>query len=209
MKRLTPLFLATIGCGGSATAPVEPAPSTTAPTPTEPWPVRDGWRSETIPFPLEFAPTLAHRGVEELRFGPGFFDPAAPGYFSYAFVWRTDDPAQLDAAALGGELTAYFRGLIDAVDQNKRITARDEIVATAQPIGPDSFAIDATIYDAFKTGERLQLTGTAVRRACGTGALWIFELSPPTSGLRQELKAVVEEAACGQPEPAKPGKPGP
>ncbi|MGE0549969.1 MAG: hypothetical protein AB7R00_23075 [Kofleriaceae bacterium] len=168
--------------------------------------MRAGWRSETIPFPLEFAPTLAHRGVEELRFAPGFFDPAAPGYFTYAFVWRTEDAAQLDATALGTELTAYFRGLIDAVDEHKRITARDEIVARAQASGADAFAIDATIYDAFKTAERLQLTGTAVRRRCGDGALWIFELSPPASGLRSEVRAVASEAACGQPEPPKRDK---
>ena len=33
-----------------------------------------GWKSETIPFPIEFAPLLLHRGVEELRqlcSGPG------------------------------------------------------------------------------------------------------------------------------------------
>jgi len=79
--------------------------------------VLDGFRGETIPFPLDFAPGIAHKGVEELRFAPGFFEPAQPGYWSYTFVWRTEDPAAMDAAAVGGELTAYFRGLIEAVDQ--------------------------------------------------------------------------------------------
>jgi hypothetical protein len=44
------------------------------------WPVPEGWKRETIPFPLDFAPGLSFRGVEELRFAPGFFDPAASSY---------------------------------------------------------------------------------------------------------------------------------
>jgi len=37
------------------------------------WPVAEGWRKETIPFPLEFARDLPFSGVEELRFAPGMF----------------------------------------------------------------------------------------------------------------------------------------
>src|SRR4029079_11384537 len=115
---VVPLILASgiasgIACGSSTPSP---PPEPTA-KPSQPWSIPAGFRSETIPFPLDFAPGLAHKGAEELRFAPGFFDPAAPGYWSYTFVWRTEDPAAMDAAAVGAELTTYFRGLIDAVDQ--------------------------------------------------------------------------------------------
>ena len=40
-------------------------------------PTPEGWRTETIPFPLEFAPELEYEGLEELRFAPGMFDAAA------------------------------------------------------------------------------------------------------------------------------------
>lgn len=36
-------------------------------------PIPEGWRTETIPFPLEFAPELSYEGYEELRFSPGMF----------------------------------------------------------------------------------------------------------------------------------------
>jgi hypothetical protein len=123
------------------------------PAPAAPWPVPAGWKSETIPFPLDFAPKLAHKGIEELRFAPGFFDPAAPGYWSYAFVWRTENPADLDAAALGAELTAYFRGLIDAVDAKKEIAERDAVVAKAKPAG-NGFALEAHVFDALRQSRR-------------------------------------------------------
>src|SRR5262249_24546269 len=141
------------------------------------------------PFPLDFAPGVAHSGVEELRFAPGFIDPAAPGYWSYAFVWRTADPAPLDAAALGAELTAYFRGLIDAVDQARQIANPDLIVVQA-PGGGARLALAAHVFDAFRTKQPLDLVGWAERQACGTGALWRFVLAPAASALRPQLEAL-------------------
>src|SRR5215470_5844969 len=179
---LVPCLLA---CGSS---PPSPPPEPTARQPL-PWPTPAGFRGETIPFPLDFAPGLPHKGVEELRFAPGFFDPAAAGYWSYAFVWRTDDAAALDAAALGGELTAYFRGLIDAVDQAKQIADRDAIVARATADGA-RFALAAHVFDAFKTKQPLDLVGWAERTACGSGALWRFVLAPAASSLRPTLDGV-------------------
>ena len=60
------------GAGEAPPAPAQPPHETTTAAPSFTWPVPDGWRSETIPFPLEFAPSIPHRGVEEIRFAPGF-----------------------------------------------------------------------------------------------------------------------------------------
>ncbi len=166
-----------------------------SPKPPAAWPVPAGWRSEIIPFPLEFAPALAHRGKEEIRFPSGFFDPAAGDDWSYAFVWRLDDPAQLDAAALGAELTAYFRGLVAAVDTEHRIATPELIVARAEGAGP-RFQLTAHVFDAFKTAGPVDLVGTAERRACGTGALWVFVLAPRTTTIRARLDALAASAGC-------------
>jgi hypothetical protein len=203
-----------LGCRDSKPAPATPTPTTppagSAPAPATPsaptasadakpslagWDLPTGWRSEVIPFPLDFAPSLAHRGFEEIRFAPGMFDPAAPGYWSYAFIWRTDNDAVLDEAALGSELTTYFRGLIAAVDDKHRVTARDQIVVRAVRDG-DRFKLTAHIFDAFKTAQPIDLTGWAERRACTTGALWIFVLAPAASGVRPQLDALGQSARC-------------
>ncbi len=182
----------------SASAPAASAPAPAASAPAAPWPTPPGWRTEVIPFPLDFAPTIAHRGEEELRFPPGFFDPASGDYWSYAFVWRTEDPAQLDAAALGAELTAYFRGLVAAVDKPQRIgiAARDQILARATPDGPERFRLDAHVFDAFKTAAPIDLTGWAERRPCRAGALWIFVLAPARSAIRPQLDELARAARC-------------
>lgn len=208
MAKLLPI-LACLGCGRTATQPTAPSPTAPspaaqaapAPTPSQPptaWQLPAGFRSEVIPFPLDFAPGLPHRGVEELRFAPGFFDPAAPGYWSYAFAWRTEDPAALDAAALGGELTTYFRGLIGAVDARHELTNLDTITASARPSGA-RLALSVHVIDAFKTKQPVDLTGWAERRACGSGAVWAFVLAPATTTLRPQLDALAAEAACDQP----------
>lgn len=186
------------GCGAPSSSSSAPPPAAPAPTA---WTIPAGFKSETIPFPLEFAPQLAHRGFEELRFSPGFFDPAAPGYWAYAFVWRTDDAAAMDAAALAGELTAYFRGLIAAVDDKHAITDRDAIVVRATAAGA-RFTLTAHVFDAFKTQRPLDLAGWAARTPCGSGALWRFVLAPAAAE-HTRLDALAGEAACGQPVPPK------
>ena len=210
--RLAGFSLLLAACAGSEPPPPSPTAPSSAQTPPPAmqaapggsWAVPDGFRSETIPFPLEFAPTLDHRGVEELRFAPGFFDPTAPGYWSYTFVWRVEDAALLDAAGLSRELDLYFRGLLTAVDAAAVQALRDPIAVTAAPAG-QGFAITARVVDAFKTKRPLTLTGRAERRACPGGALWIFALSPESSGVRDQLTALASEAACGQaPVPNKP-----
>jgi hypothetical protein len=168
-----------------------------APAADPAWPAPAGWRTEVIKFPLGFAPTIAHRGFEDIRFPPGFFDPASGDYWSYAFIWRTEDPAQLDAAALGAELTAYFRGLIAAVDEKQhRIAAPGEIVARATADGGARFRLSAHVFDAFKTAAPLDLVGFAERRPCRAGALWVFVLAPERTRIRPQLEELARAARC-------------
>jgi hypothetical protein len=182
MRRIVSVALL-VAC---AHAPASPPPA---------WPVPDGWRREVIPFPLDFAPTLAHRGFEEIRFAPGFFDPKAGGYWSYVFAWRLDDTAELDAVALGGELAVYFRGLVAAVDTKHRVATPEQISARATPAG-GGFALAAHVFDAFGTGAALDLSGTATRRACGSGALWVVVLAPEATAVRAPLDALAAAARC-------------
>ena len=82
-----------------AAAPPVGAPLADAsPPPVFTWPAPTGWRKETIPFPLDFAPSLPYRGVEEVRFAPHFFDAPAETYFTYSFAWILDDRAPISAS---------------------------------------------------------------------------------------------------------------
>lgn len=161
------------------------------------WPIPEGWKSETIPFPLEFAPSLAHRGVEELRFPPGFLKADSPNRWSYAFEWDITDEADLDAATLAAELTAYFRGLLVAVDGDKKRFDPDAITASAEKRG-DAFVVRARVFDAFVDATAIELEGTAKRTACSEGrVVWRFVMAPAASPIRAELEALAAHAPCG------------
>ena len=158
-----------------------------------------GWKSETISFPLEFAPALAHRGVEELRFAPGMFDPNAPGYFAYAFAWRLDDAADLTADELGAELTTYFRGLLAAVDGDKHRIADPTVIRLGAATHDDLFVLQGTILDTFNDAALVRVFGFAHRNACaGGGALWTVSLAPDDSPMLDQVRQVASGATCDQ-----------
>ena len=195
MHWLVVLSVLAVGCGSSTNAPApKPAP---VQKPAG-WTVPAGWKSELIPFPLEFAPLIQHTGAEELRFPPGFFDEKSGEYFSYAFIWRTTDAAEIDAKQLGGELSIYFQGLTAEVDRaKKRIEKRDGIAVTATANGA-RFDLVAKTYDPFTTSLPVDLVGWAERVGCKSGAIWIFVLAPAKTTIRKQLDelATAAKATC-------------
>ncbi|HMV98546.1 MAG TPA: hypothetical protein PLB18_02500 [Acidobacteriota bacterium] len=161
------LFCALFGVGsvtglttGSAlSASQKPEPHQT----TFELPVPPGWKTETIPFPLGFAPELPYRGVEELRFAPGFFKAGQPDFWSYTFVWYLEGNPDFSADDLSSDLKAYFQGLAKAVEKKEAYTSDKAAVKTdlkkvaASPAGHTLYVGTVANYDAFVTHNRLLL----------------------------------------------------
>jgi hypothetical protein len=74
-------------------------------------PLPEKWKSETIPFPIDFAPAIPYQGIEELRFTPGWGDAKSDEYWAYTFLWFVDGSPQVNASLLNTYLTTYFDGL--------------------------------------------------------------------------------------------------
>ena len=133
------------------------------------WPVPTGWKHETLTFPLDFAPELPYRGVEELRFAPDFFEPASPTYWSYVFVWWLEDRPVFDAPTMSASLTEYFRGLSEAVGRGKHTFDSESFRATLTPkLGTEipTLAGQVFTHDGFTTGLPLVLQVEARLRRC-------------------------------------------
>ncbi len=151
------------------------------------WPVPAGWKHETIPFPLDFAPELPFRGVEELRFAPGFFQPASATYWSYDFAWWLEDVPALDARVLSDALGTYFRGLAQAVGGTKYAFDPARFRAELQREHDEQgefLAGDVASYDPFVTGAPIVLhVEVRARHAPGStrGAL-LFLVTPRPAG---------------------------
>ena len=79
--------------------------------------VPKGWRGERIQLPPAFARDLTIKGVEEIRFAPGMFNPEAKDFFSYVIVFRLEDQPDLAVEMIQRELLAYYAGLAKSVSQ--------------------------------------------------------------------------------------------
>lgn len=199
------LLVLLCACGSAA------APAPTAPTPPPPpiddgWPARPEWITETIPFPLGFAPDIDLRGVERLRFAPQFYDTTAPGYFTYAFVWLVEPPAAtVDAAWLSTQLGRYFDGLCRATADEHVAgcdahPARAELVAsetrTFELAGTTAWQATLELFDGFKANQPLRLDGTIEVGTCGTQLVIAAALSPPGNALDAALREQAQAFTC-------------
>lgn len=88
-----------------------------------------GWNTEHFALPPDFAPQLTYKGVEDLRFAPGWGDSSSLSYWSYAYMWWLDGMAATNAAALQETLTAYYSGLVGRNIKSRQIPD-DKIVPT-------------------------------------------------------------------------------
>lgn len=166
-----------LGYHDHPTPPPPPPPASFA------WPTPAGWKHETIAFPLDFAPDLPYRGTEELRFAPGFFDPKAPGHWSYAFVWWLEPSGpRLERATLEANLREYFVGLTSAVAKGKfepdlsRIEAR--LTANVEP----GLVGTVRTIDAFETRSEVLLHVHVMTGACHDRRFVLVEASPRPAG---------------------------
>jgi len=169
-------------------------------------PLPDGWGSETIPFPLDFAPELDYEGVEELRFAPGMFKEGTEDFWSYAFVWWVAADTVISADGLEDDLESYFSGLSRAVlegsgDGLDGAVFGVELEELAE-VRRDRFELTGTVqtFDPFVTKEQLKLNVRVIEIECpeqGRLAVY-FELSPQASdhGVWIELAQIREGFRC-------------
>lgn len=175
------------------------------------WPLPEGWKKETIPFPLEFTPDLPYQGVEELRFSPGMFKPDQEGYWSYAFVWWLDGRPTLDAAELSSSLKRYFTGLCTAVAKDKghaidpaRFSASVQAVSATRKLdhAVAEFAGTVDAYDAFVTGKPILLHVEAwvwdCDRSGKRAALVLASPKPAGTPIWTSLRQRRDSFACHQ-----------
>jgi len=134
-----------------------------------------GWGVEQIPIPLGFAPSLEFSGLEDIRFAPGWSDPASPEFWTYKFAWEITEDPKLNEARLSLMLEAYFEGLSravsglgDALQPPAAVFIRDG----------EHYRGRLRIYDAFSTKAWIYLNARVYSQPRGDKHLVVFELSP-------------------------------
>jgi hypothetical protein len=168
-------------------------------------PTPEGWRTETIPFPLEFAPELEYEGLAELRFSPGMFQEGSSDFWSYVFVWWVPEGTGFETEWLQGDLERYFRGLTTAVADAREFDPGkpdyDVRLKPTESSTPDHPQWDGTAatYDVFVTRKPIRLNVRIDLVPCSSQGrvAAIFQLSPQPhdntiwevlNNLRQEFR---------------------
>ena len=80
-----------------------------------------GWGIERFLIPIGFAPSIPYKGVEDIRFTPGWSKRTTNEYWSYAFLWYLDGAPVFDARTIENNLKAYYTGLIKVNTDSTKI----------------------------------------------------------------------------------------
>src|SRR5258708_6973255 len=83
----------------------------------------EGWGVERFLIPIEFAPKIPYKGVEDIRFAPGWGDAKSEEYWTYAFLWYLDEAPVLNAKIIESNLDKYYTGLIGRNIERRKIPA--------------------------------------------------------------------------------------
>jgi hypothetical protein len=82
-----------------------------------------GWTEERFSLPPDFAPKITYKGVEELRFSPGWGDIKSEEHWAYSFLWWLEGTPKIDAEILQANLNAYYTGLVERNITTRKIPA--------------------------------------------------------------------------------------
>ncbi|MFL5809281.1 MAG: hypothetical protein ACJ749_07145 [Flavisolibacter sp.] len=144
-----------------------------------------GWDVERFLIPIEFAPVINYKGVEDIRFTPGWGKKETNDYWSYAFLWYLDSTINFDSKTFESNLTAYYTGLINInVDKTKltdKLVPVEVSVKERSVEKDDAKTFEGTVsMSDFLTQKPIKLNLLIHVKYCeGPGKTLIFhELSP-------------------------------
>lgn len=197
MKNLILLFslFTTLAFGQTA----EPALVYELPTPA-------GWGTEKIPFPIGFAPSIEYKGIEEIRFMPGWARKDSADYWSYVFLWQLEGVLVFEPGILEEKMKVYYEGLAAAtksVPREKLIPVVAKLKYDPIPKGQNrDFSGTIEMLDYMKQTKQVLNVKihSRVLPSENKTMVW-FELSPQsfTHPLWKDLEKIRKEAKCIKP----------
>jgi hypothetical protein len=166
-----------------------------------------GWDTEHFPLPPDFAPRMTYKGVEDLRFAPGWGDSTSNGYWSYTYLWWLDGKPKIDANSLQTNLKEYYSGLVGRNITSRKIPS-GKVVPTEVMIKKIKTATgDIETYSGniqmldYMTQHRIVLNTFIHVKDCGQKHTAVFvEISPKpfSHAIWQQFYKIAEGFQCGK-----------
>ena len=99
----------------------------------------DGWGFERFLIPISFVPEIPYKGVEDIRFMPGWGKAESNDYWSYAFLWYLEGHQKITPNIIENNLDVYYTGLAAAMQlensHNKPLTVKTRMRKTRSKEG--------------------------------------------------------------------------
>jgi hypothetical protein len=168
-------------------------------------PKPSGWDIERSLCPPPFAPAVSLKGLEEIRFAPGWGNAKADDYWSLVYLFWLDAGQPINAAVLQTNLKAYYNGLI--ADNIIRRHIQNNNVSTTVAIKPIKTALnDLATYTGtvqmldYMARQPITLNYLIHLKTCKSDnhSAVIIELSPKPygNGIWSKLNAINEGFTC-------------
>lgn len=144
----------------------------------------DNWGIERFPIPIDFAPGIPYKGVEDIRFTKGWGDIKSPEYWSYAFVWCLDGSPVIKVDSIVRNLDLYYDGLIARNIVKRNIPAEmvfktRTMLKQSAPAGADLYTFRGTISMLDYMGKKpMKLNLIVHLKKCGNKTILFYQLSP-------------------------------
>lgn len=100
-------------------------------------PIPKDWTIERFLIPISFAPQIPYKGIEDIRFTPGWGNKNSDDYWSYAFLWYLEGEVEMDSRTIENNLNAYYTGLIGINGRNIPAERLTPVVTTIKEAKPD------------------------------------------------------------------------
>lgn len=81
------------------------------------------WGLERFLVPMSFAPQILYKGVEDIRFTPGWAKTKSDEYWTYAFLWYLDGSVKTNKKIIERNLKAYYTGLFTVNSDSAKVAA--------------------------------------------------------------------------------------
>ncbi|MBC7875211.1 MAG: hypothetical protein H7Y01_14500 [Ferruginibacter sp.] len=149
-------------------------------------PIPKDWTIERFLIPISFAPQITYKGVEDIRFTPGWGKVQSEEYWTYAFLWYLDGSHKTTAKKIATNLKAYYTGLIGVNTDKTKLPPSKLIPVTTsfkkERAGKDDLATYTGTIEMidFMQREPILLYCIVHLRSCTeeNKTIFFYELSP-------------------------------
>jgi hypothetical protein len=167
-----------------------------------------GWPVERFALPPDFAKQIVFRGIEDVRFAPGWGDIKSEEYWSYAFLWRLEGNPEINATILQDNLKIYYTGLITRNIPIRKIPADKITPVVVALLKVKTVSGDAETYSGtiqmldYMAQKPMTLHALIHKKSCPDQAhgFLFFEISPqqPANSLWLKMNDLYSGFECSK-----------